>query len=97
MELERWGLEPALVCMECNSFSTLLAVLPQIDAIALMPQRFYETHGPRSGLVARSIEDPLPMTKIHAFARTDAPLSLPAQRLLDAIEAQALRMQRQPA
>lgn len=97
MELERWGLEPALVCMECNSFSTLLAVLPQIDAIALMPRRFYETHGPRSGLVALPIEDPLPMTKIHAFVRTDAPLSLPAQRLLDAIEAQALRMQRQPA
>ena len=92
---DAWKIAPAQICMECNSFSTLLAMLPQIDAIALMPQRFFEAHGRRSGLVALPMQDPLPMTQIHAFVRTDVPLSLPAQRLLDAVQAQAQRMQRE--
>lgn len=87
-----WKIDPAQICMECNSFSTLLAVLPQMDAVALMPQRVFEAHGARAGLVALPMRDPLPMTTIHAFFRADGPLSLPAQRLLDAIEAQAQRM-----
>ena len=48
-----------------------------------------------SGLVALPMQDPLPMTQIHAFVRTDVSLSLPAQRLLDAVQAQAQRMQRE--
>lgn len=98
LQLERLGLPAPRVTLECESFSTLLAVLPQMDAVALMPRRFFETHGPRSGLVALPIADELPQTTIHLFLRTDAPLTVPTQRLVDAFvqEAQDLRRARTP-
>lgn len=80
---EQRGLPPARVTVDCESFSTLLAVLPSMNTLAIVPQLFYETHGPRMGLVALSLQETLPATTIHIFSRTDSPLSLPAQRLLD--------------
>lgn len=68
--LEALGLSPPRVTLECDSFSTLLAVLPGMDAVALMPQRFFDSHGPRTGLVALPITDALPQTTIHLFCRT---------------------------
>lgn len=93
LQLERLGLPPPRITLECESFSTLLAVLPQMDALAFMPRRFFESHGPRSGLAVLPIIEPLPMTTIHLFLRTDSPLTLPTQRLMEAFvhEAQALR------
>ncbi len=97
--LEALGLSPPRVTLECESFSTLLAVLPGMDAVALMPQRFFDSHGPRTGLVALPITDALPQTTIHLFCRTDAPLTLPTQRLKDGFEqeAKALRRERKAA
>jgi len=80
---EQRGLAPPKVTVDCESFSTLLAVLPSMDTLAIVPERFYEAHGPRMGLVALSLQETLPATSIHIFSRADAPLSLPAQRLLD--------------
>ena len=80
---EQRGLAAPKVTVDCESFSTLLAVLPSMDTLAIVPERFYATHGPRMGLVALSLQETLPATTIHIFSRTDAPLSLPAQRLLD--------------
>lgn len=80
---EQRGLPPARVTVDCESFSTLLAVLPSMNTLAIVPELFYETHGPRMGLVALSLQETLPATTIHIFSRTDSPLSLPAQRLLD--------------
>jgi LysR family transcriptional regulator of abg operon len=80
---EHRGLPAARVTVQCESFSTLLAVLPSMDTLAIVPKRFYEVHGPRMGLVALELQETLPATTIHIFSRTDAPLSLPAQRLLD--------------
>ncbi len=94
LELERWGLPGPDICLECASFSTLLAVLPEMNALALMPTRFFETHGRHAGLVALPIADALPLTTINRFVRTDAPLSLPAQRLLDAFEHEAKQLRR---
>lgn len=54
-----------------------------MNTLAIVPELFYETHGPRMGLVALSLQETLPATTIHIFSRTDLPLSLPAQRLLD--------------
>ena len=97
--LEAQGLSPPRVMLECESFSTLLAVLPGMDAVALMPRRFFDSHGPRTGLVALPIADALPQTTIHLFSRTDAPLTLPTQRLKDGFEqeAKALRRERKAA
>jgi LysR family transcriptional regulator, regulator of abg operon len=97
--LEAQGLSPPRVMLECESFSTLLAVLPGMDAVALMPRRFFDSHGPRTGLVALPIADALPQTTIHLFCRTDAPLTLPTQRLKDGFEqeAKALRRERKSA
>ena len=77
------GLPDPRVTVECESFSTLLAVLPGMNTLAIVPKRFHEVHGPRMGLVALALRETLPPTTIHIFSRTDAPLSLPAQRLLD--------------
>lgn len=83
------GLPPPLVRLECESFATLLAVLPGMDALAVMPQAFFERHGPRSGLACLQVRDELPATTLHLFTRAEGPLSLPAQRLLDSFEQQA--------
>ncbi|MEJ8811084.1 LysR substrate-binding domain-containing protein [Variovorax ureilyticus] len=96
LQMEKLGLPPPRITLECESFSTLLAVLPRMDAVALMPRRFFESHGPRIGLVVLPIAEALPLTTIHLFLRTDSPLTVPTQRLMDAFvsEAQALRRAR---
>ena len=91
---EQRGLTPPRVMLECESFSTLLAMLPQMGMLAAVPRSFFDTHGPRMGLEAVPIDERLPPTTIHLFTRTDAPLSLPAQRLVNAFlhEADQLRV-----
>jgi LysR family transcriptional regulator of abg operon len=88
------GLAPPRVSLECESFSTLLALLPAVDMLALVPQQFFDSHGPRSGLAALAIEESLPPSTIHLFTRADAPLTVPAQRLLDAFVHEAKLLQR---
>lgn len=90
---EAKGLTPPKVMLECESFSTLLAMLPQMGMLAAVPQRFFDTHGPQLGLEALRIEESLPPTSIHLFTRTDAPLSLPAQRLVNAFLHEASQLQ----
>ena len=87
---EQRGLDSPKVTVECDSFSTLLAVLPQMKTLAMVPRRFFEVHGPRMGLVALGLQETLPRTTIHLIFRADAPLSLPAQRLLDTFLQEAL-------
>jgi DNA-binding transcriptional LysR family regulator len=83
------GLAAPRVALECESMATLLAVLPRMDTLTLLPRRFYEEHGPRMGLVMLDLQEHLPATTIHIISRADAPLSLPAQRLLDAFVQEA--------
>lgn len=80
------GLSGPQVMVECESFSTLLAVLPSMNHLAIVPRHFYQVHGPRMGLIALNLQETLPATTIHLFSRTDAPLSLPAQRLADTFQ-----------
>lgn len=87
------GLSEPLVVVECESFSTLLAVLPGMDTLAIVPARFHQVHGPRMGLVALELQEKLPATTIHIFTRADAPLSLPAQRLVDTFLQEASSVQ----
>lgn len=87
------GLPPPQIGLECESFSTLLAVLPRVDMLALVPQTFFERHGPPMGLVGIGLEETLPPTMVHLFTRTDGPLTLPTQRLLDAFEREAQLLQ----
>ncbi len=86
------GLADPQVVVECDSFSTLLAVLPGMNTLAIVPARFFEVHGPRMGLVALALQEQLPATTIHIFSRADAPLSLPAQRLVDTFLQEAAGM-----
>ena len=69
--------------------------MPHLDVIGLMPRGFFERYGPRTDLVELPIEDPLPDTTIHIVARAGAPLTLPAQRLLDAFVHEARELARQ--
>jgi DNA-binding transcriptional LysR family regulator len=86
---EQRGMTLPNIKVECDSFSTLLAVMPQMQTLAIVPQRFYEVHGPRMGLVALGLQEKLLSTTIHLIFRADAPLSLPAQRLLDTFSQEA--------
>jgi hypothetical protein len=47
-------------------------------------------------LVRLPIVDPLPNTTIHVLYRADAPLTVPAQRLLDAFLAEARSLRTSP-
>ena len=87
--LEQRGLAVPRVALECESLATLLAVLPSMDTLTMLPRRFYEAHGPRLGLVMLDLLEQLPATTVHIITRADAPLSLPAQRLLDTFVQQA--------
>lgn len=87
--LEQQGLAPPLVSLECDSFSTLLAMLPSARALALVPRLFFETHGLQNGLVALDILEPLPAIMIHLTTRAEGPLTLPTHRLRDAFEQEA--------
>lgn len=86
---EQRGLSTPQVVLQCESFSTLLAILPSIDAVAIMPQGFFFEYASRMGIVQLPIEDPLPRVTLIAVWRADAPLTLPATRLLDALEQEA--------
>lgn len=77
------------VVLECESFATLLALLPSVEAVALVPQSFFERHGPRMGLVRVPVTDQLPHVTLHAVWRADAPLTAPASSLLDALMQEA--------
>jgi DNA-binding transcriptional LysR family regulator len=78
--------------LECESFSTLLALMPQLDLIGIMPQGFLDRYGPALGLVRLDIIDPLPKTVIYVTHRADAPLTVPARRLLDALLGEAAQL-----
>jgi DNA-binding transcriptional LysR family regulator len=96
MDFRGRELPPTAITLECESFSTLLAVLPSMDAVALVPAGFYEHHGPRLGLVRLPITEGLPRVTLHAVWRADTPLTAPAGTLLDALEQEA-RLLRRPA
>lgn len=83
------GLPPPRITLECDSFSTLLALLPGTNALSVVPRHFHEVHGPRMGLVCLDLQETLPRTTIHIISRADAPLSLAAQRLVDMFQQQA--------
>ncbi|RZI64423.1 MAG: LysR family transcriptional regulator [Variovorax sp.] len=88
----RFGAEGGLtpqVRLECESFSTLLALVPRLDVIAIMPKGFFDRYGPRMDFVQLPIVDALPNTTTYALHRADTPLTLPAQRLLEAFVAEA--------
>lgn len=86
---ERQGLATPPVVLQCESFSTLVAVMPSIDAVAIMPQGFFAEYAHRAGIVQLPIEDPLPQVTLHAVWRADTPLTAPATRLLEALEQEA--------
>ncbi|OLL31461.1 hypothetical protein BTH42_10970 [Burkholderia sp. SRS-W-2-2016] len=81
------------VRLECESFATLLALMPRMDVVGIMPKGFFDRHGPAMDLIELPIADALPSTTIHALYRADAPLTVPAQRLLDAFVAEAAEQQ----
>lgn len=52
-------------------------------------QRIFGRHGPLMDFVSLPIAEALPNTTIYALHRADTPLTLPAQRLLEAFVAEA--------
>lgn len=78
------------VRLECESFATLLALMPRLDVIGIMPRGFFDRYAPAMDLIELPIADALPSTTIHALYRADTPLTVPAQRLLEAFVAEAM-------
>lgn len=94
LHMEARGMAPPNVMLECESFSTLLGIMPTLDVVGIVPRSFLDRHGRRAGLVSLPIEDPLPVTTIYAITRTDAPLTLPAQDLFEAFLQEAREFSR---
>ncbi len=83
------GARSPQVRLECESFATLLALMPRLDVVGIMPKGFFERYGPAMDLTELPLADALASTTIHALYRADTPLTVPAQRLLDAFVAEA--------
>jgi len=83
LDFARVGLPSPHVRLVCESFATVLALLPALDVLAVMPRRFFDRYGPRLGLRMLAIQDRLPCPTIHILWRADGPLPIPAQRLRD--------------
>src|SRR5690606_35361581 len=94
LQFEALGLKPPQVELECESFSTLLGLMSGLDVVGIVPSSFLERYGRRAGLVALPIQDALPVTTIYAVLRADAPLTLPAQDLLEAFLQEAREFSR---
>ena len=62
--------------------------------MAVMPRGFFDFYGAPLGLVRLPIRDLLPVLPVYAMWRADAPLTLPAQRLLEAFVEEARGMPR---
>jgi LysR family transcriptional regulator, regulator of abg operon len=90
---ETLGLRAPQVRLECESFTTLLALMASHDVVGVMPRAFFACYAAHAALMELPIEDPLPMMTVHAVSRADAPLTVPAQHLLDAF-VQETRVQR---
>lgn len=88
------GLPTPPVIVTCESFSTLLALLSSSDAVAVMPEPFYEGYAAPRGLIRLPIADPLPKVTVHVSWRADAPLGAPAGHLMDALEQEARTLRR---
>lgn len=84
-EFAALGLSNPRVQMQCESFSTLLSLMPNIDMIGIMPQGFYEHYGRLQGLVALPLIDQLAPITVCAAWRADRPLTPQTQRMLDAL------------
>lgn len=92
LHFENLGLAPPQLALSCESFTTLLAMLPSTDAMALVPESFFTIYGQRLGLACLPVQDPLPRITVWATWRSDAPLTTPATFLLDALELEAREM-----
>ena len=92
---ERQGLTSCPVVLQCESFSTLVALMPSLDAVSIMPKDYFQKFVQNMGIVQLPIEDPLPIVTLHAIWRADAPLTVPASHLLDSLEQEALGLRRQ--
>lgn len=93
LQLESRGLPSARIQLTCESFSVLLALLPTLDCVAVMPRAFVERYGQRMGLAALPIEDALPQTMVHLITSAQRPLTVPAQYLIEALVQEARDLQ----
>jgi LysR family transcriptional regulator, regulator of abg operon len=89
LQFEQRGLASPPIRYTCESFSTLLALLPSLDAVAIAPTPFYEQYAAPRGLIQLPMAEALPVAAVHAFWRADAPLTAPAGHLLDALAQEA--------
>ena len=76
---------PPRIVLECESFPALVSVLPELDALAMVPRAFAERFAAAMQASVLPLADPLPAFEIHAIHRADAPLTSAAQRLLDGL------------
>lgn len=83
-----------MVALECESYSSLLALLPSMDAVALVPRSFQDRFGATVGLAKIDIAENLPPVRLHAIWRAGTPLTTSAAALLDSLEQEAAAQRR---
>ena len=82
-------LAPPVPMIECESFSTLLALMPVTDLVGILPRGFFERYGPRYDLVELPIEAALPKVRVQIISRREVPFTPAAQILADAFAEEA--------
>ncbi len=86
LDFEAQGLRAPKHRLSCESFLTLMALLPSVDVLALVSRSFHQKYARKQGLVQLPLEDPSLTLRVYACWRADAPLTTPAAFLLDALE-----------
>lgn len=89
LNFQELGLRTPKLMLSCESFSTLAALLPQVEALALVPESFHRNYAHHHGLVPLALDHPGLTLTVFATWRADAPLTTPAAFLLDALSLEA--------
>jgi LysR family transcriptional regulator, regulator of abg operon len=86
---EKRGLPAPNVTLSCEAFSTLLALLPSVDALALVPDTYFMKYGQGHGMVRLPIDEPPSKLSVWAAWRADTPLTASTSYFLDVLDVEA--------
>jgi LysR family transcriptional regulator, regulator of abg operon len=88
------GLAPPRVLVQCESYTSALALMARTDALGVIVPQLLAEPGTKGILQQIKLSDPVPSLTYGIFRRADAPLSPAASALADAVAATARELAR---
>ena len=83
------GLPPPRMVVQCESYTTALAILASTDALGILVPQLLAERNAHGFLQQIRIQDPVPDMHFGMFTRTDAPLTAAAAAMAEAVTATA--------